>query len=265
LKEFRAILKEVIEKDLTQEPVALLFSGGTDSLTILWTLLDLGVSVTCYTFRLERIESTDSKVAQLVAKAWRVPIQIVAAPYQEPNDLRQDVTRVIRIIKSARKTHVEVMWAYWHLFQAVKESQVWSGLQADTLYGTSKSMAIKYAKDPAAFLSAREKMVANPDQEGLRQAQRIAAHFSKSLCVPYTSQAIRDFMFAFSWSSLNRPKQKMPAVLGFEREFKQAPVYRRNDNLQCGSGIREYMQRMNGAEPVTRLYRKLFSARSSDS
>lgn len=244
MKNFRAILREVIKKDLAKEPVALLFSGGTDSLTLLWTLLDLGAEVTCYTFRLERVESNDSKAARLAADTWQVPIEVIQAPYQEPGALAGDVREVIRIIQSARKTHVEVMWGYWYLIRAIKEQQVWSGLQADTLYGSSKSMAIKYAKQPQAFLAARRKMVTNPDQEGYKQAHKIAAYFDKEFYAPYTSPQVREFMFSYSWAELNKPKQKMPAVIGFEPEFRQVPIYRRNDNLQCGSGIREYFARL---------------------
>ena len=264
LRSFRAILKKVVKKELAGEPVALLFSGGTDSLTILWTLLDLGADVTCYTFRLEQVESSDSKVARLVVKTWQIPIKMIVAPYQEPKELAEDLKAVIQIIQSTRKTHVEVMWAYWYLFQAIEEGVVWSGLQADTLYGSSKSLAIKYAKDPQAFLKARQKMVTNPDQEGFRQAQKLASHFGKKFHAPYTSQLVREFMLRYSWAELNRPKQKMPAVVSFEQEFRQAPIYRRNDNLQCGSGIREYMQRLlldksiNGAnyQRVVALYRE---------
>ena len=42
-KQFRDTLRVIISDSYETEPVALLFSGGTDSLTILWTLLDMGV------------------------------------------------------------------------------------------------------------------------------------------------------------------------------------------------------------------------------
>ena len=56
MRELRDLLKAAVKKDLPDEPVALLFSGGTDSLTVLWTLLDLGVEVHAYTFRLSYFE-----------------------------------------------------------------------------------------------------------------------------------------------------------------------------------------------------------------
>lgn len=239
---FRELLSEAIPTGVEQ--VALLFSGGTDSLTILWTLLDLGVKVTCYTFRLEHIISIDSRVAQKAARHWGAPLVEVIPAHQEPEALAKDIVQVIHIIGSTRKTHVEVMWGYWHLLAQVEEEAVFSGLQADSLYGSSRSMAIKYSKDNSGFTKARKKMIANPDQDGHRQALRLAQHFGKALYTPYTSDGIREFMLGYSWLELNRPKQKMPAVLGFISEFRELPVYRRNDNMQCGAGVREYMARM---------------------
>ena len=218
--------------------MALLFSGGTDSLTVLWTLLELGARVTCYTFRLPEVESTDIRVSKLACAHWGVPQVVV----QSGPNVVEDVRDTIRIIGSARKTHVEVMYAYRFLLQAVQERQVWSGIQADTLYGSNKNAAIRCGKGSAAqFAAYRRDLLSSPAQEGLEQARRVAAHFGKELCMPYSDQRIRDWFMRWSWADLNKPKQKMPPVLGFADKFREVAIYRKDDNLQCGSGIREHM------------------------
>ena len=249
MKEFRNVLRRACRSLLGEGDHALLFSGGTDSLTVLWTLLDLGVRPKCYIFKLAGKDSEDARVAALASETWDVELVVVEPPVQNLQELAQDVGTVVQLIGSNRKTHVEVMWGYWHLFERIGEGTIWSGLQADTLYGSSRSMAIKYSKDPAAFREARQRMTADPDQEGFVQARRIAEHFGKRLCAPYTDAGVREFMLRFSWAQLNRPKQKMPAVLAFGDEFRTAAVYRRNDNMQCGSGTREHMARLL-ADPV---------------
>ena len=239
MSEIRDLLRQAVARDLDDEPVALLFSGGTDSLSVLWTLLDLGAAVTCYTFRLRAVESNDVRASALACAHWSVPHVIVT---EGEGDVAQDVARVVRIIGSARKTHVEVMYAYWHLLQAIKERHVWTGLQADTLYGSNKSAAIKHGKSSAEeFARYRRALLASPDQEGLAQARTLAAHFGKVLHAPYTDSAVRDWFLRLSWRELNQPKQKQPMVTAFLPEFRQVPIYRRDDNLQCGSGIREHM------------------------
>jgi asparagine synthetase B (glutamine-hydrolysing) len=238
--EFRQILRDTVKQRLADEPVALLFSGGTDSLTVLWTLLDLGAQVTCYTFRLRDVESTDAKVSALACRHWGVPQVVVT----EGADVAADTQSVIRVIKSARKTHVEVMYAYWHLLREVKESQVWSGLQADTLYGSNKKSAIAHGKTgPEQFAEFRRNLLRDPGQEGLAQAQAVASYYGKELCAPYATEAVREWFMRWRWADLNKPKQKMPAILGFNDRFHELPIYRIDDNLQCGSGIREHMAR----------------------
>lgn len=265
--EFRRILKEICADSCEDESIALLFSGGTDSLTVLWTLLDLGMKPTCYVFQLPKIESRDVRVSSLAAAEFGVELKRVKPPVEQTlSELARDLGEVVRLIGSGRKTHVEVLWGYWHLLRAVEEQKVFTGLQADTLYGSSRSMAIRHGKQAAAeFAAARRKLIDEPGQEGLSQAHSLASHFGKDLVSPYTDERMRAWMMRWSWRELNRPKQKMPAVWGFEVEFKRCGLYRRNDNMQCGSGVREYLARLMddaGINPLgwrspARLYAEL--------
>ena len=239
MKALRELLSYEVERDLPQEPVALLFSGGTDSLTVLWTLLDLGAWVTCYTFRLSYFESVDARVSAKVCKHYGLP-QVIVTEDDRPK--REQLQDVIRIIKSYRKTHVEVMYGYYFLMQAVKEKRVFSGIQADTLYGSNKNAAIRCGKQDAAFFADyRRNLLQTDNQEGLAQARLVARHFDKDFYAPYSAQPIRDFFFQYSWKQLNSPKQKMPAIFAFNDRFAELPIYRRDDNMQCGSHLREHL------------------------
>lgn len=239
-KRFRDTLREIISENCGADPVALLFSGGTDSLTILWTLLEIGVVPTCYHFHLAGRESPDTRAARLACSTWKVPLRII----QSGPNIKADVERTISVIRSARKTHVEVMYAYMQLLEAVTERHVFSGIQADTLYGSNKNAAIQCGKESAKeFAKYRAELLANSGQEGHAQANMIAKHFGKILITPYSDGRMRSLMMEWSWAELNRPRQKMPAVLGFAERYAEVAIYRHDDNLQCGSGIREHMER----------------------
>ena len=239
MENLRDAIKSVLEKDLPQEPVALLFSGGTDSLTVLWVLLELGATVTCYTFHLSYYESADLKASKRACDHWSIP-QIIVTEDAQP--IERQLERVISVIQSPRKTHVEVMFGYWFLLEAVRETHVYSGLQADTLYGSNKNAAIQCGKKSAAeFTAYRKRLLSNPDQEGLKQAHLLCSQFGKILHAPYSSNKVREVLFQYSWQQLNRPKQKMPAILAFADEFQSLPIYRHDDNMQCGSRIREHL------------------------
>jgi asparagine synthetase B (glutamine-hydrolysing) len=266
LRELRSILREVVAEKLEPGPVALLFSGGTDSLTVLWTLLDLGARPTCYTFHLSYYESPDARVSRAACEHWGVP-QVVVTEDGRPR--AEQVRDVVRAIGSSRKTHVEVMYGYWFLLEAAREEQVFTGLQADTLYGSYKTAAIRYGKASAAdFAVYRRNLVASMDQEGLRQARLLARRFGKRLETPYTDDRVREFFFRYSWAQLNRPKQKMPPILAFEDRFREVPLYRHDDNMQVGSRLREHLGALlddpevnvNGRRSAAKLYEDLGAA-----
>jgi len=259
-EEFRAVLTRAVrEQSLEPEGAAqiscaLLFSGGTDSLTLLWVLLQAGFRPACYTFRLRAVESADARAAAAACRRWEVPHEIVT---EGEGSVEADVREVVKIIASARKTHVEVMYAYLHLMRAVREKHVWSGIQADTLYGSNKRSAIACGKSTAEqFARFRRKLLASPSQEGLAQAGAVAARCGRIFHAPYSHPLVREWFMRWSWADLNRPRQKMPALWGFAREFADCGLYRRDDNLQCGSGIREHMAEAFGGKQA-RAYKSM--------
>jgi asparagine synthetase B (glutamine-hydrolysing) len=254
--EFRQRLRAFTEANLTGEPVALLFSGGTDSLTVLWSLLDCGITPHCYTFRLERKVSDDSKVARIAAETFGVPLTEIVIPHRGPATLLEEVRSVVQAIGSARKTHVECSFPFWHLAQQISEPVIFTGIGADDLWGSAKSVAIKYGKDPAGFNQSRHKIIADPSTSAIKQINGLLNH---RMILPYREPSVTDFMLQFSWSALNRPKQKMLAVQGFSDEYQRAAIYRRNNNLQVGSGIREYLA-MILQTPEIRRYKNVQQA-----
>jgi len=184
MRDFRGLLHTAIEKDLFNDPVALLFSGGTDSLTVLWTLLDLGARVTCYTFQLEHKISNDSRVSQIAACAWNVPLELIIIPHQNTKDLACDIRSLIYSMGSSRKTHVECVWPFTFLSEKIKERQVWTGLNADDLFGSSKSMAIRYGKDVSGFEHARKKLLNDPSTSGWKFINNICGQRGAELNSP---------------------------------------------------------------------------------
>lgn len=264
MKKFKEILKSAIGDYQIKDKCALLFSGGTDSLTIFWALKELGIDFKCYTFGLKDIRSIDIEVSKLACDFYDIEHEIIEAE-SKGIVLRDELEEVISIIKSYRKTHVEVMWGYFYLIKNIKEKFILSGLQADTLYGSSKSMSIKYSKSPSEFRVAREKAIKNNDQEGYAQAILLSKFYNKILYAPYTHPKVRKFILKYSWRELNSPKQKKPARVGFSKYFHQIPIYRKNDNMQCGSGIREYLSELlwdkevnkGSHTKVTRLYKEI--------
>ena len=66
-------LRSIINKQLEEyknENVALLFSGGMDSLSLLLSCLDVGIKPTLYSFKIENIDSDDIKASRRIASIY---------------------------------------------------------------------------------------------------------------------------------------------------------------------------------------------------
>ena len=240
VKPYRQLLIQACTElwDREEEP-ALLFSGGTDSLTILWALHDVGARPTCYVFSLEGTESADLIAARKVCTFQGVTLKEIIIPRDLP-ELKIQTCRLIMQFQTARKTAIQCLYPLPYLLNRVRERQVFTGLNADSWYGTSKSDAINCSKDPAEFDRRREKRWADPTIEGFVYWDALVTSWGKQLCCPYRNPEVVAWLRSKSWPELNRPKQKQVALDAFALEFSATDVYRTNGSLQCISGIREW-------------------------
>lgn len=256
MTKFRELIYKAIQQRVDGNPVALLFSGGTDSLIVLWSLLALGIETHCYTFRLENVESKDSLIASKICRAWDVPFNLVIIPEGPVDILESNLRELIQIIRSSRKTHVECSFPFWYLVPYIAETQVWSGFNGDDLWGSAKNIVIECSKDRAKFRAVREKLIADPLTSAWQCVETICKVNDKQLLSVYRDREVIDYLLSFSWEELNKPRQKILAYEAFYKEFERVPnIWRRNDNLQCGSGLREYLARTGNVRVV---YKALF-------
>lgn len=239
--EFRSLLRTIIREAIPQEyvRVALLFSGGTDSLTCLFTLLDLGIKPILYTFFLENYHSEDAKASEAISKLYDLEQVFIIIP-QDRKKLEDDVVELIKELKIYRKTHVQVCYPFLYILPEIKEQFVLTGLSSDSLYGTPASMAINFKNDKEGFDSRRKAILSNPESDCFRPLTDLAKFFGKELVAPYRDKRILDFFLNFAWKELNRPKQKWLSILAFREHYEKYAIYRRNSNLQVGSRIREW-------------------------
>lgn len=243
--EFRRLLTASTAAMAREKRVGLLLSGGTDSMCVMWTLLELGIAVHAYTFHLEGNESKDCHAARRAAAIYGVELTDVVIPYQTPVELAGDVAPLVKRMGSARKTHVECTWPFIWMAPAVEERQVFTGMSADDLWGSAAYMIIRYSKTRELFSEHRRGIMADETTGGWSFVRDEFTRAGKNLMAPFRGHDVMEWFFQRSYEELNRPKQKNPALEGFSDYYKQADgIYRRQSNLQVGSGIREYMARM---------------------
>ena len=133
----KKLLKQYIVDNVPQEEVAILFSGGLDSLSILLTLLDLGYKPTLYTFYLEGLISKDLELSRRISQHHNVPLVEV----EIKKDIELMVSQSKALIKKyglTKKTQIQVMHPLSNVFPLIKEDYVFTGIGADTLYGSAR-------------------------------------------------------------------------------------------------------------------------------
>lgn len=268
----RKIINGILNDEITDKnSVALLFSGGTDSLTCLFSLLDIGVKPTLYSFHLEGIEHEDIIVSKKVSKYYNLNHVIVEIP-KDLIRLKEDVVYLTKTMKLNRKTNVQCSYPFLHVLPKVNEKYVVGGLCADDLYGTSKSMSIKYAKDKVGFDVARKKIFENQLSSAYAPIKSIVEMNGKKFITPYRDGKLINFFMSKSWEELNKPKQKQVAVSNYKEYFDELNVYRRNTNLQVGSKIREWHNELiatdlnvNNRNRVDEIYKDLYKEGNDES
>lgn len=237
----RKLINEHLDKNIIDKSsVALLFSGGTDSLTCLFSLMDLGIRPTLYSFHMEGVIHKDIEISKQVSEHYQLNHKIIEIK-RDINQLIEDVKFIISYFKVTRKTNIQCTYPFLHVLPEVKEKFVVSGLCADDLYGTSKSMIIKCSKDKYIFDKTRDRILSNFDSSAYRLIKQLVENVhNKRFIAPYRDQTIIDFFYKYSWEDLNKPKQKQIAVTAYNEFFRAQKIYRTNVNLQVGSKVREW-------------------------
>jgi asparagine synthetase B (glutamine-hydrolysing) len=245
----KKLLKEAIHESIKDsKDVALLFSGGTDSLTCLFSLFEMDIKPTLYTFYLEGKPNRDLEYSKKVAEFYSLEHTIIEIPYSL-SKLEESVLYITENLPVDRKTNVQCVFPFLYVMPQVKEKYVVSGLCADDLYGSAKSVIIKASKNKEVFDSIREKTRSSLNSSAyLPIKQFIEQTHGKVFITPYREQEVHDFFMEKSWAELNKPKQKQIAIDAFSSYFEEQDIYRKNSNLQVESGIREYHNELINSE-----------------
>jgi asparagine synthetase B (glutamine-hydrolysing) len=228
------LIQQEIEEQTSDKEVAVLLSGGVDSLSIAFAAQRLGKTINAYTFHLKDQLSYDAEKAIEVSNHFGWNCKVVEVP---TNNLEEDFLRLAKEIKCKKKTHFECCFPFLYVYPQIKERAVISGWAADGYYGISKKAILHYTKGKtkAKFDEFRNNYFDYFNQAGYLWHERIARNNGKQFITPYLSMRVRDFFYSKDWYELNEPFQKHIVVNAFD-EFKQFK-FKKHINLQLGSNI----------------------------
>ena len=224
------ILVSEVEKLVPDDEVAVLLSGGVDSISVAFAAERLGKKITAYSFRLDNHESYDYNKAKDIAQMrnWRfIGVTI-------PTDrLVEDFHYLVKL-GCRKKTQFECTFPFLYIYPQIKENYVLSGWAADGYYGLSKKAMIHYKGDN--FNEFRDDYFKKENRAGYICHKKVADLYNKSLVTPYLSESVKQFFYRYNHEELNKPFQKHHIRNGFY-EFNEIEKVENHLNLQIESGI----------------------------
>tara|TARA_R110001592_G_scaffold136862_1_gene354360 strand:+ start:1260 stop:2060 length:801 start_codon:yes stop_codon:yes gene_type:complete len=223
----RKVLTYIIEK-IKDENVAIAFSGGIDSLSILYTCMDLKKKITLYSFTLDNHVSTDFSSARRFAKYYNINFVPIFLP-TDINTIKNDL-RFIKTLGAIKKTDFVCSWPMLHLYKNIKENILINGLGADGHFCISKKGMIHYKDKIQEF---RDGLFLNENYAQKLINIKMAKYYNKTTIIPYLEkQMIKEFKDT-TWDSINKPRQKQATLNNYKDYFSRIKV-RNHINLQLG-------------------------------
>lgn len=235
----RTLLTNSIEQQVQPygDDIAIAFSGGTDSMCMLLSSLDLGLNPTLYTYYADK-ESKDLQVARTVADKLNLPL----IEAQIPTDLNMLINDVKRLLQYGCQGQADLQSTHGHLYIAPKVTQpvILFGDGVDKLYGVYRSFAFNGSKkNNEQFNRARHAML-RKDKEGntTQYARKVYADHGVVLVSPYRCDAIKQYLMNCSWRRINKPRFKHITVQYYP-EIDNMDLYRRRGSAQIVGGVRK--------------------------
>lgn len=231
------ILRNIIEKQIVGDDVAILMGGGADSATLLFTCLRLNKKPHGYSFYIEGQPSYDSKKAEEICKIFDVPFTPIPLP---KDNLVDDFKLLAKKYKCRKKTHFECIWPFIYTFPKIKEKYVTTGVGADSHYVLSKKGMMHFKQTIQLMDEYRYDYFHQENPGALDQLKQFCDEYDKTLCVPYFEKEVYDYFYGKSWDEINRPYQKYLIKSRFS-EFEKIKV-KPHVNYQLCAGIPELFE-----------------------
>ena len=233
--EIDQILTQHIHDNVPDNEVALLLSGGVDSISVGFSAHRLGKKVTAYSFKTDLHDSYDYSKAEEVADKMGWNFVGTTIP---TDNLKEDFFLLLDQYDCEKKTHFECTYPFLYIYPKIKEKYVLSGICADGWYGLSKKAMINFKRPKPLFDKFREDYFAVDNPAGVKQQKILCDNNNKIFVHPYLwVDGVSDFYMSKSWDQLNKPIQKNPVRVAFEKEFSHVGKVKTHLNLQLDAKI----------------------------
>jgi asparagine synthetase B (glutamine-hydrolysing) len=159
---FSDLLESVMRKAIPEHEntVAVLLSGGMDSVSLALSAQRIGKHVHAYSFYCDDSPSYDSLKAQDVSNEFGFAFTPINVP---TDNLRFDFVRLANIYLCEKKTHFETTFPMMYVIPEIQERIVLVGIGADGHFGMSKSAMMHHIRPKEKFDKLRHTVFHGPN------------------------------------------------------------------------------------------------------
>ena len=225
-------LTDHIKNNVPDDEIAVLLSGGVDSVSCAIGAYNVGKVVNAYSFHLDTHETYDFHKAKEISEIMGWNFTGVSVP---TNDLENDWFR-LRELGCKKKTHYECVWPFLYVYPKIKEKYVLTGWGADGYHGVSKKAVMHYKHPKEKFDQFRDDYFLPEKTAGLKWHLTVAEKYDKVMINPYLDKRVKDYFYQFTWNELNKPKQKQHIRDAFP-ELNRFGSIKSHLKLQLASGV----------------------------
>jgi DNA-cytosine methyltransferase len=251
MESIREILAREVLAQSSHQTIALMLSGGLDSLVTGIVCHEVGKKVVTYTYELDGIPSAERPIAEALARYMGWHLRIVRVP---TSDLASAFRHLAIEHRCAKKTQFEVTHPIAHLIAEVAETEIFTGWNFDDHFGNTREDILEMsrlqrsglagAELKAHFDAAREKKYARTDAKDSPDtfwfAFRVAEALGKRLIDPSMAPAVRRFFRQFTHDQLSPPGKPLIRA-AFADVLNRLPpnLIAKGVKLQKGGGVHE--------------------------
>lgn len=243
--EFRTICNNRIEEIDPDGKSALALSGGTDSVTVLFAMLDTGRKPRCYTFYMDGIISVDLKSSRNLCKDFGLELVEIPVP-SDLDTMYVDIQAVIPYCSMVKKTIIQCMIPWKYIYPAMSEDTIITGIGGDDLFCTQRKLQVAYHKGGDEALVPFRKCYSDDLTFSAANIARYGKVYGKRNVDFYNSEDIFGFINRFSLSAINKPMMKGAAVKAYMDYYKLGAYYRdqTEHSYQINSKLRDCHDRL---------------------
>ena len=135
------ILMDIVNEQSKEQDIAVLLSGGIDSISVAFAAHRLGKTLHCYTMYVDGNVSSDAQNAINTANKFGWNITTINVP---TDNIATDFIKLVNHYNCIKKTQLECTWPFLYVYPKIEQKELLTGWGADGWYGVSKRLIKRY-------------------------------------------------------------------------------------------------------------------------